>query len=54
MNKTSKNRLRLMTQRQLLERLSYLKSKRIGLSKSNAMKHIEYQLKKRFGKGEVL
>jgi len=53
MHRTGKNRLRSMTEEQLEKRFNYLKSKRTDFSKSNAMKYIEYQLKKRFGKETV-
>ena len=53
MHRTGKNRLRSMTEEQLVKRFNYLKSKRTDFSKSNAMKYIEYQLKKRFGKETV-
>jgi len=50
MNTVDKNRLRSMSEEQLVKRHDYLKSKRTDFSKSNMMKYIEYQLKKRFGK----
>ena len=50
MKPNTKNKIREMSEEQLINRFQYLKSKQLPKKESNVMRYIRYQLRTRFEK----